>query len=89
MDGLQYTHCFRKRNKDNLGFAGEAALEVRCVQLNLESSWGHCWGDLDLEICVENGCPMEPTHSPLKLILNDIRAGKYKVLIPETDLGFS
>lgn len=38
MDQLQYTHCFRKQNKDNLGFAGEAAFEVRCVQLNLESS---------------------------------------------------
>lgn len=38
MDWLQYTHCFRKQNKDNLEFAGEVALEVRCVQLNLESN---------------------------------------------------
>lgn len=88
MDRLQYTHCFRKRNKDNLGFAGETALEVRCVQLNLESSWGHCWGDLELEICVENGSPMEAIHSPLKLILNDIRAGKYKGLIPRQTWAF-
>lgn len=29
MDQLQYTHYFRRQNKDNLGFAGEAALEVR------------------------------------------------------------
>lgn len=38
MDQLQCTHYFRKQNKDNLEFAGEAALEVRCVQLNVESS---------------------------------------------------
>lgn len=38
MDWLQCTHCFRKQNKDNLEFAREAALEVRCVQLNLESN---------------------------------------------------
>lgn len=42
MNQLQYIHCFRKQNKDNLGFAGEAALEVRHVQLNLEASGGHC-----------------------------------------------
>lgn len=38
MNHLQYTQYFRKQNKDNLGFAGVAALAVRHVQLNLESS---------------------------------------------------
>lgn len=33
MAWLQCTHYFKKQSKDNLGFAGEATLEVRCVQL--------------------------------------------------------
>lgn len=37
---------------------------------------------------MENGCPMEAIHSPLNLILNDIRAGKYKGLVPRQTWAF-